>query len=86
MATCRDGQQEHIRFVEGVFEKRSAAKVDKNMQSGTVVSWQPSEEFFTHVEIDVNEVKKLFKTIVCLCPGLTINFTVNNSSIFLSYK
>ena len=78
VATTRDGEQEHIRFVEGVFEKRSSAKVDKNIQSGTVVSWQPSEEFFTHVEVDVSEVKKLFKTIVCLCPGLTINFTVNN--------
>lgn len=78
VATTRDGEQEHIRFVEGVFEKRSSAKVDKNIQSGTVVTWQPSEEFFTHVEIDVNEVKKLFKTIVCLCPGLTINFTINN--------
>lgn len=78
VATCRDGEQEHIKFVEGVFEKRSSTKVDKNMQSGTIVTWQPSEEFFTHIEVDVNEVKKLFKTIVCLCPGLTINFTVNN--------
>lgn len=40
---------------------------------GTSVSWQPSSEFFTHTEVEINKVKELFKTITCLCPGLTIN-------------
>lgn len=81
VATCRDGQQEHIRFVEGVFEKRSAGKVNKNIQSGTVVTWQPSEEFFTHTEVEIDKIKKLFNTIVCLCPGLTIKLNNNGEQI-----
>lgn len=34
--------------------------------------WQPSEEFFTNVTVEIEKVKTLFKTISCLCPGLTI--------------
>ena len=33
------------------------------------------EEFFTHTEIELDKVKNLFKTMSCLCPGLTINLT-----------
>ena len=32
----------------------------------------PSEEFFTHTEINLNTIKQLFKVLVCLCPGLKI--------------
>ena len=73
--TFRDGLMEWIHFNEGVFEHREVAKNDS--PSGTVVEWEPSEEFFTHPEVDVNELRKLFKTVSCLCPGLTINFNDN---------
>ena len=75
--THRDGQMEHIHFNEGVFEKRTIAKSD--LPSGTIVEWQPSEEFFTHPEVDVNELKTLFKTISALCPGLTIELDDNGT-------
>ena len=82
VATCRDGQQEHIRFVEGVFEKRSSAgKTNIKAPTGTLVTWQPSEEFFTHPEVEIGIIKKLFKTISCLCPGLTINLDNNGEKI-----
>ena len=81
VATCRDGKQEHIRFVEGEFEKRSLNMNATNIPTGTLVSWQPSEEFFTNTEVDINAIKKLFNTIVCLCPGLTINLNVNGEAI-----
>lgn len=69
----RDGTYEHIWFKEGIFEKRDIGKWNnKNKPSGTLIQWQPSEEFFTHVEVDMNAVKKLFKVLVCLCPGLRI--------------
>lgn len=70
--TYRDGKGEQIWFKEGVFDKRSTAEVSPEIH-GTSVSWQPSSEFFTHTEVEINKVKELFKTIVCLCPGLTIN-------------
>ena len=37
--------------------------------------WQPSEEFFTNTGVEIEKVRNLFKTISCLCPGLTIDFT-----------
>lgn len=77
VCTCRDGEQEHIRFVEGVFEKRATAKSKE--PSGTIVTWQPSEEFFKHTEVEIEKVKNLFKTISCLCPGLTINLDYNGT-------
>lgn len=69
----RDGKYEHIWFKEGVFEKRECGVWDnKNYPSGTLVQWQPSEEFFTHSEVDIPVIINLFKVIACLCPGLTI--------------
>lgn len=69
----RDGKYEHIWFKEGVFEKRECGVWDnKNYPSGTLVQWQPSEEFFTHSEVDMPVIINLFKVITCLCPGLTI--------------
>ena len=68
--TWRDGETETIFFNEGVFVNRSVNKSKE--PSGTYVRWQPSEEFFTHTEVEIKKVKELCKTIVCLCPGLTI--------------
>lgn len=64
---------EFIHFVEGVFDSRKVGKSTEH--SGTIVSWQPSEEFFTHTEVEISKVRDLFKTITCLCKGLTINLT-----------
>ena len=77
VCTCRDGEQEHIRFVEGVFEKRTTAKSKE--PSGTVVTWQPSEEFFTNTIVEINKVRELFQTISCLCPGLIITLDNNGT-------
>ena len=63
---------EHIHFVEGIFDSRDVDKT--NLPSGTCVEWLPSEEFFTHIEIDTSAFEKLCNVISCLCPGLTIEF------------
>ena len=76
--TYRDGQFEHIWFKEGEFEKREAGKWD-NGTTGTLVQWQPSEEFFKNTEVEINKIRTLFKTISCLCPGLLINLTYNGT-------
>ena len=77
--TFRDSKVEKIWFKEGVFEKREVwGNRDAGLMHGTCVSWQPSEEFFTHTEIELNKIKDLFQTIVCLCPGLTINLKAND--------
>lgn len=68
--TYRDGQMEYCHFVEGEFNSRKVQKSDQ--PTGTVVKWLPSEEFFDSVDVDIPYIKNLFKTIVSLCPGLTI--------------
>ena len=77
--TWRNGETECIYFNEGVFINRSVSKSKE--PSGTYVRWQPSEEFFTHTEVEIDKVKKLCQTIVCLCPGLTINLDDNGNRI-----
>lgn len=81
--TRRDGFYEDITFVEGVFDRRVTGHWDG--ESGTIVQWVPSEEFFTHTEVEMAKVRELFKTIVCLCPGLTINLNDNGKTeVFFS--
>ena len=74
--THRNGIYESIWFKEGIFEKRDSGKTP--LKNGTTVSWQPSEEFFTHTEVEIKKVKELCQTIVCLCPGLTINLYITD--------
>ena len=71
--TWRDGKSEKVYFKEGEFEKREVSDwKDSTNKSGTKVVWNPSEEFFNNPEVDIDAIKKLFKVIVCLCPGLRI--------------
>ena len=75
VSTYRDGRCEWIRFDEGEWSDREVRK--DNSPTGTEVCWRPSEEFFTHPEVEIDKVKSLFETITCLCPGLTINLDDN---------
>ena len=72
VSTYRDGKMENIRFNEGVFEKRGIGDTPAGTPTGTWVQWQPSGEFFTNPTVEISKIKDLFKTITCLCPGLTI--------------
>lgn len=78
--TYRNNKYEHIWFKEGEFEKRESGAW-QNGTTGTLVQWQPSEEFFTHPEVEMPKIKSLFKTITCLCPGLTIELDDNGNKI-----
>ena len=78
--TYRDGQAEHCYFVEGVFNKRDSFTT-VGFPNGTAVEWEPSEEFFTHTEVNISELKTLFKTIAALCPGLKIKLDNNGDKI-----
>ena len=82
--TWRDGKTESIYFKEGVFNDRKVGN-DLKEPSGTYVRWQPSEEFFTHTEVEIDKVRKLLQTLVCLCPGLQIKLTIGTrESIYYS--
>lgn len=73
--TVRDGKYEHIWFEEGVFKERKVGN-DTASPNGTFVQWLPSEEFFTSNKVDLDKIKDLFEVLVCLCPGLTMNLSV----------
>ena len=81
--TFRDGEWEEVKFKEGVADFHDGGPINPNDMkipkdtAGTFVSWQPSEEFFTHTEVNIKELKELFKTVAALCPGLTINLNYN---------
>ena len=85
VTTFRDGLSEKIDFVEGVFDKREVKQVNKTLH-GTTVTWTPSEEFFTHTEVEINKVKDLFKTLAALCPGLTINLYIDDKPVIKYYS
>lgn len=72
VTSWKDGYGERIKFKEGVFEEQHLLK-DAKQHNGTIVEWKPSKEFFTHTEIDITRIRKLFHVLTCLCPGLTIN-------------
>ena len=76
VVTIRDKKMESINFKEGVFDQRVTG-VENKEPTGTIVEWEPSEEFFTHPEVEIAKIKSLFETISCLCPGLTINLDDN---------
>jgi len=82
--TWRDGQTECIFFEEGIFVNRSVGKSKE--PNGTYVRWQPSEEFFTHPEVDINKVKELFHILTCLCVGLTIELTIDDKKEIFTSK
>ena len=78
--TYRDAECERIQFVEGVFNKRETSTYRDPALTGTIVTWQPSEQFFTHTSVEENKVRSLINTISCLCPGLTINLTIDGKT------
>ena len=69
-------EYEEIIFEEGVFVSRNIGKVDVH-DSGTTVTFIPSEEFFTNPKVNENKLRNFCEDITCLCPGLTIMFNGN---------
>ncbi len=78
VVSYRDSEFEQIRFEEGVFKERTNGTYNNPDLTGTLVTWQPSEQFFTYTSVEENKIKSLLNTISCLCPGLTINLTLND--------
>lgn len=70
--TFRDGKEEYLYFEDGILKERSFGEVSGEFSSGTSVRWKPSKKFFKNVEVDIEAVKKLYKTISCLCKGLEL--------------
>jgi DNA gyrase subunit B len=76
-STAGNGAAEELQFEDGILKKRKTLKVEKG-ETGTSISFIPDEQFFTHKEVNIDEVKKLFKEISALCPKLTIELNIDN--------
>lgn len=83
VTSYRDGEYETIEFIEGIFDRREVGKTKE--ESGIYVTWQPSEEFFTHTNVELNKVKDYLKTLSCLCPGLNISLTDKKTDKVINY-
>ena len=83
VTSYRDGEYETIEFIEGVFDRREVGKTKE--ESGIYVAWQPSEDFFTHTNVELNKVKDYLKTLSCLCPGLNISLTDKKTDKVINY-
>lgn len=77
------GRGERVFFEEGVFQKREIFDADE--KTGTLISFQPSEEFFTHPEPDIKALCKLFDDTCGLCPNLNIRFYMDGKD-FQNYR
>lgn len=76
-STTGNGTAEELYFEDGILKKRKTPKVEKG-KTGTSILFIPDEQFFTHKEVNIDEVKKLFKEISALCPKLTIELNIDN--------
>ena len=76
--SCRNYNYELVKFKEGVFQKRKLGKSTK--EHGTIVTFNPSEEFFDSPTINESKVKQFCNEITCLCQGLIIDY--NGQKIF----
>lgn len=72
-----NGIAEVLKFKDGILEKRDIRKIDKG-NSGTSIQFIPDEQFFTHKEVNIDEIKRLFKEISALCPKLTIELYIDD--------
>lgn len=72
-----NGVAEVLNFKDGILEKRNIREIGKG-NSGTSIQFIPDEQFFTHKEVNINEIKKLFKEISALCPKLTIELYIDD--------
>lgn len=76
-STTGNGVAEELYFEDGILKKRKTPKVEKG-KSGTSIQFIPDEQFFTHKEVNIDEIKKLFKEISALCPKLTIELYIDD--------
>lgn len=76
-STTGNGTAEELYFEDGILKKRKTPKVEKG-KTGTSILFIPDEQFFTHKEVNIDEVKKLFKEISALCPKLAIELNIDN--------
>ena len=76
-STTGNGKVETIYFKDGIFDRRELQE-KSNMIRGTEVIFVPDEQFFTNKEVNLTELRQMFKEISALCPNLKIELIIDD--------
>lgn len=78
MITTSDGkgQRETLWYKDGLFQKREITK-EKIGVHGTKVTYIPDPQFFQNPEVNLNDIRTLFKEESALSPTLTIKLIID---------
>lgn len=76
-STTGNGKVETIYFKDGIFDKRELQE-ESDMIRGTEVIFVPDEQFFTNKEVNLTELRQMFKEISALCPNLKIELIIDD--------
>lgn len=68
----RKNHSEHVWFENGIFVKRKLNDKTPDSMSGTIITFSPSEKYFTCPTVSLNKIENFCDDITCLCPGLKI--------------
>lgn len=74
----RDGKYEDLLFKDGLLESRKVGDWEDST-SGTYIEYLPDPKYFQSNITDAKYFEKFFEDICCMCPGLTIRLTTDNS-------
>lgn len=74
----RDGKYETLLFKDGLLESREVGKWE-DLTSGTDIEYLPDPKYFQSNITDAKYFEKFFEDICCMCPGLTVRLTTDNS-------
>lgn len=86
--TTGSGIAEQIKFKDGIFIERKLLDV-QSKRSGTSIQFTPDPQFFKNAEVDLKEIRKYFKEIVCLCKDFNLEICLHvdeKKEVFISKR
>ncbi len=76
----RDGKQHEMSFKDGeTHTKLKATGTIAKKETGTIIRFWPDSKYFDHPKFSVPKLIHVLKAKAVLCPGLTVNFTDEES-------
>lgn len=73
VSSMRNGEYEVLKFVEGRLVNRQSGGI-RDDSHGVQILFHPSDEFFTHTELDEESFLKLLKETSYLCPNFVVHY------------
>ena len=74
VSSVRNGEYEVLKFEEGRLVNRQSGGI-RDDSHGVQILFHPSDEFFTHTELDEESFLKLLKETSYLCPNFIVHYS-----------